>query len=103
MKIICNKFPDTIISPAIEDVAAIPAVKADKKRGIEAAPAVPGIKGKPAVTELSCRFYAFPDDSGERVKVHVDGKVDFAKVAAEFAGKKCHVEVADLKRAYEDG
>jgi len=47
----------------------------------------------------SCRFYAFPEGQ-ERVKVHVDGNVDFAAVAQEFAAKNVTVTVDDLETAY---
>lgn len=47
----------------------------------------------------SCRFYAFPEGQ-ERVKVHVDGKVDFKAVAAEFKAKGVAITEAQLKEAY---
>lgn len=94
MRIQCNKFPDTVIEPAVE---AIPEIKEGDEVTQEAVP------GKPAVTEPSCRFYYFPNDDNNdnRVKVHVDGKVDFKAVAKNFKDKGVTVSEADLKKAYE--
>ena len=49
--------------------------------------------------EISCRFYAFPEGK-ERVKVQVDGPVDFEDVQAKFDAKGVKLSVNDLKAAH---
>ncbi len=51
-----------------------------------------------ATKKPSCRFYAFPKDK-PRVKVHVDGKVDFNSVQKSFKDKKITVSLVELKAA----
>ena len=87
MKIICNKFPDTLHPATFDDE---------------------GKELTPETQVPACRFYVLETEekngknrnTGNRWKVHVDGPVDFAKVKAEF--KKLGQDVTEkaLKEAY---
>ena len=85
MKIICNKFPDTLHPATFDDE---------------------GKELTPETQVPACRFYVLETDklgknTGKRWKVHVDGPVDFKKVSAEFKKQGQDVTEKALKEAHE--
>lgn len=84
MRLVCNRFEDVLLEPAVRD-----------KDGKETAPAVYG---------PSCRFYALETkdgrNTGSRWKVHVDGPVDFKAVSAAFEAQGVKVSEKELREAY---
>ena len=48
----------------------------------------------------SCRFYAFPEGSTDRFKIHVDGEVNFGAVVAQFVQMGVHATVEECIRAH---